>query len=229
MPIYSPSSAITGHTDADGFRAIGLPMLLMGVLGCICFLFYNLTREWALQWSRLGPIRSFVFYSSVLQGLLSLLMFFSAAWNYAMVNMFVSLFVILALLMKDAQVTKYGFWALLALNIILLAGTPCASMSTGILSAIRDGCFVWYQTYSDTMCVTGWLAALQFFATLTIAAQFANAFVFATFLLDTSSLTTGIAARDGQYETIDGAKPHPAAGAVATAGVAGYQGGQWAQ
>jgi hypothetical protein len=197
--IFAPSTGVYYHLDADGFRAIGLPMLLIVVLGFIMYLFYQLTRDFALQWTKLGMVHGFVLLSSVVQTVLSLFMFFSAAWNYALVNMFVSCFVILAVLMKDPKVTRYTFYALIFLNIVLLAGLPTQGMPAGILVMIRDGCTTWYNTYQDTMCVTGWLTALQFFATLTIAAQFANCFVFATFLLggNASSSFSPIASSDG--------------------------------
>eukprot|EP01012_Entosiphon_sulcatum_P010177 TRINITY_DN1588_c0_g1_i1.p1 TRINITY_DN1588_c0_g1~~TRINITY_DN1588_c0_g1_i1.p1 ORF type:complete len:176 (+),score=30.12 TRINITY_DN1588_c0_g1_i1:34-561(+) len=166
------------NASTDGFKVIGLPLFLILSTFYIFWLVWRLRASLGLQISNLGLHRSVVLYGSFLAILLSIFLFYTAAWAYAVVNIIVSLVVITGMC-ADAIGPKY-LGALLATHTLLLIGLP-AIIGPGIWTQIA-GCSTWYNTYADTLCTDGWLTFSEFAASLVIVQNVANTFTFLSML-----------------------------------------------
>ena len=199
-------------TAADGFKAWGLPIFLMCTLALAVALTHKQLRH-AQSASALQRSLQGLFWSAVATSLMSVPLYFTAAWAYGLVSTIICYAI--ALLCSASSVQRYGKHLLgfQAVWFAMLIGLPSA-IGHGIIADITTQCQGWYGSASGLMCASGWLTIAQLIAIIVIGLNF-----LALLTILASALTDGSA--EGGYEEVkDG-------GDIAPPGYAGAPGGEY--
>eukprot|EP01006_Ploeotia_vitrea_P055469 TRINITY_DN67997_c8_g1_i1.p1 TRINITY_DN67997_c8_g1~~TRINITY_DN67997_c8_g1_i1.p1 ORF type:complete len:289 (+),score=38.29 TRINITY_DN67997_c8_g1_i1:126-869(+) len=181
----SLSSQLLGHEAHETYRVVGLPIFLFFGSMYIALLFVSVVRNMNINLGGLGLMRGISLLFTVFQLFLSVFLFFSAAWAFAMVNFLVSFVVIVAVLTNDKQLNKWTFF-ILGLDVLYLIGI-FPNWHIGIFdTVVNSGCCTWYGGWGDKMCKEGWLAALEVFISFIFGAHLVNMFTFFAFFCENS-------------------------------------------
>ena len=158
-------------TDPGKFKAIGLPIMLIVTYALTVLMTHQrLIRAFHASRAELGTFA--LFLGSMTASLLSMLLYFSAAWPYALICTLLCYLTALIIGSSDrAQHSRVLFGAV-AIWFALLIGIP-SNVSAGIIStAAHDSCNAYYGEKSDAMCKEGWLDFVEILATGLISVTF---------------------------------------------------------
>lgn len=161
---------MTDHSD--NFKAGGIPAFLMVTF----FIAVVATRNEllaAMRSARTNGAGSLVmFVGTVLSAVMSMSLYFTAAWAYGLICTIVC-FVFAVVATSPASVE--AFWRPLlviqSLWLAVLIGVP-EPLGVGVISTVSNNCDSFYNSQRDKMCKSGWLAFNEIVAMLLISVVF---------------------------------------------------------
>ena len=222
----------------DNFKAWGLPVFLVLMLVLSVALTHKQLRaaHAAIQTER---SHAGLFWAALVATLMSMFLYFTAAWSYGVVSSF-SCYAI-ALLCASRGMENFGrhLVGFQALWFGILIGQP-SLLSRGVIFDITNSCAAWYVSEQSTMCKSGWLTFASIMAGLIIGLNFlilittlASALGTEVFIPEVGGLGRGGGGgpvSSGRYQAVDGPPtgaspppPYPQRGESRNSG--GYQGG----
>ena len=165
--LCSLAIAVSADDASDKMKGIGEPIFYMIIFAAIVA-FTHKTLISAHQNFTGDPQLAWAFRCSVASAVLSILLLWTPAWNYALVSLIMAL--VMAFVcnaenfaeMSGHVVTASVVWFL------ILVGIP-DRLSAGIITTVSlANCNNFYNTYNGVMCANGWVVVTEILATLHI-------------------------------------------------------------
>jgi hypothetical protein len=157
--------------QSDEFKAIGLPLLMiLTFAGSIALNRQGFAR--AFQQSKYNTRHFALWLGAFVSALLSMFLYFTAAWAYGLVCTLVCyMFTLMcgtpSLMDKHSKAVAGA----VAVWFATLVGVP-AFLGKGAIGVVTGDCDVWFGTVSGTMCKKGWLAFAEIVVTVLVAVTF---------------------------------------------------------
>lgn len=184
----------------DKYKAIGMPMFFLITVGIAAAITWRVIIH-AHQRVAHDMGQKIIFMASLVSAVLSIFLYFTAAWAYGLVATCICYFVALAMARPSLQrplLIVLGLW------FACVCGIPATIFGSGIISATSTtACKTFYLTYSDKMCAHGWLAFAEIVSTVIIAIT----------LISFLSVLSWIAKNEDEYDAALAVGTIPALGA----------------
>ena len=217
-PAPGPTSAPGDTNQADNFKAIGMPIILIATFA-VAIAVTQASLRTAFKHSKQHRSYMALFVGALTCTALSFFLYFTAAWAYGLVCTLVTyLFALVANTPASkakpehhARQTRLLF-VVVAVWFALLIGIPATLTDGGVIHAISARCAAWYGVKAHAMCKAGWLAFAEIVAMVLIASTFLAMLTLMAAAFSSSS-DTGAAWQFDHDEDADGAYHRaPAAG-----------------
>lgn len=155
---------------SDKFRAYGNPVML--IVALVLVLIFAWREELNFLKRALTSLPKFALgVGSVLVLLMSIMLFFTPAWPYALLMSLLA-FTNIWLLGKEKHVSRTGF-APIILVVMWLSVLVGQMGGVGLVDSLSyNKCLTYYITESKTMCKEGWRTFTQILAMVMIGANF---------------------------------------------------------
>ena len=158
-------------SDDGNFKAIGMPILLIVTFMLSIAITHQSLRR-AFYQSRSNLLNFLVFIGSLVASLVSIFLYFSAAWAYGMIcTVMCYLF---ALVISSPERAKHGrlLFGSVAAWFAFLIGIP-SGISAGVLTSCSNtACQAFYLSKADSMCKEGWLDFVEIVAICLVSVTF---------------------------------------------------------
>jgi hypothetical protein len=190
-----------GWQASDGFKAVGFPILLL-VVFFVAVIATQAQLRTAQANASAARSQKGLFWSAITCALLSIFLYFTSAWSYALVSTILC-YALAILCSGEVGIQRFGK----TLGIIqliwfgMLIGQPQV-LGSGIMADLTVGCATYYGSAAATMCLSEWLVFAGIIAGVVVGLNF-----LALLTLMGMALTghLAIGAVDGtSYQTIPG-------------------------
>jgi len=207
--------ALSASADtSDNMKGIGMPIIFICVYAIAVFLSHKQLVA-AFQASRGDVTLMMIFSSSLLSSAMSLLLFFSPAFSYGLIQTVLAVFTASVCTGVGLQKYAHQMMVLSTAWFLCLVGLP-SFWSPGIISAVSTtNCNSFYGTFSATMCPQGWVIVVEIIACVLISTNFLSLLA----IVSAAMTSGGSGDKDAEYAAVGG---HDSGNAVAPSGQMGH-------
>ena len=167
---------------SDNFKAYGLPIFLLVILGVTTFL--NHKKLTQASKTNIEVSAAWLLRFSILNVILSIFLFFTAAWALALLSAIICYVIALSVGTGNLRPQSEMLLKIQGLYFCILVGEPdFLNKSTGSIFSRISGtvCFAFYADASDHMCASGWLTFAEIIAGVVVGLNFVSLMIITSF------------------------------------------------